>query len=590
MKPDLLSSAGKLLVHLLGISWRIGRFGPLTGIRKKQVLYGFWHGVQLPLLYTHRNMGIRIMISRSRDGSVVSDVCSRMGYSPVRGSSSRGGMEAARELIRALRTGVPGAITPDGPKGPAHQVKKGVSLIPQRAGVPVVPYGASAFPAIRLKSWDRFMIPLPFARLVVTEGRPVPPEMCTDRVLTRAINQQQRRAELLGRPAPSFLINLWKAAGYLLSPVADLVLLSRAKPERRERMGQIACRDRRPVWLHGASLGELNGLLPVMDKLLEMDIPFHVTCSTVSGRDFLRSRGISCSFMPLDIPKAVSSFLDRLAPSALILAETEFWPLLLYETQKRGIPSAVVNGRLSQKSVGRYKLIKPLFTGILQCFRLVLTRSESDTERYISLGVKAETAGDCKAMVKPPAPSESWKKMIQPGKRGIIVAGSTRRGEEKTVLEIAKALEMNPVLVPRHDDRIEEVLRACKKEGFSPELWSDSPEGSRCLVVDKKGVLSALYGLGDIAFIGGTVHETGGHNILEPLAHKVPVLSGPCYWNIEKEVEQAVNRGVCRVFKTTEEAVRHAEFLLGNRAPDADNKTECFTVNLSRLFRMLELE
>ena len=565
MNAEKLAGAGRLAVSLLGGSWRIRRLRPSTGIRGRGILYAFWHGVQLPLIYTHRNMGIRIMISRSRDGTLVSSVCEKMGFSPVRGSSSRGGVSAARELVRSLAEGLPGAITPDGPAGPAGTAKPGVSLIPSRSRAPVVPYGVGAFPAVRLNSWDRFMIPLPFATLAVAEGRPVPPGLCSPGILTAAIDQQQSRAQLAVSPGARILGGIASLAGGLASPAASLILRSRDTAERHERMGRIAWCHSRPVWLHGASLGELKGLLPVTERLREMDIPFFVTVVSPAGRDLIRRKGFQGSYLPLDIPSAVNRFLDRLSPRALVLAETEFWPVLLRETALRGIPAGLINGRLSGRSLRGYRLMAPLFTGVLRCFRIILTRTEGDTRRFCELGLSARTAGDGKSWVRPPDPDPGWSRMISPGPGGILVAGSTRKGEERIILETAKLTGMTPVIVPRHDSRLDEILGLCREAGFQPDLWTDSPVESRCLVVNVKGVLAALYALGDLAFVGGTIAPVGGHNILEPLSQGIPVIVGPHHHHFSELVMKASEAGMCRVFSTPSEAASAAAELSGKR-------------------------
>ncbi len=590
MNPHRAGTLGRVAVSLLGKSWRIKKLRADTGSCGNSVLYAIWHGVQLPLIYTHRNMGIRIMISRSRDGSLVSSLCEKMGFNPVRGSSSRGGVTAARELLDSLKNGKPGGITPDGPKGPPRTAKKGVSLIPRRSGVPVIPCGAAAFPALHLKSWDSFLIPLPFAKLTVTQGRPVPPKYCTPETLTAALNQQQARAELSVSPIANAMITAIKAAGYLLTPLARLVLLTRSGRERTERMGKVAVSSQRPVWLHGASLGEIKGLLPVMEKLKLADTPFFVTCTTPAGRHFLHEKAIPGSFLPLDLPGPVNRFLAGVAPRALILAETEFWPMLLHETARRGIPSAMVNGRLSRKSLRGYGIISPLFAGILRCFRCILARSPKDTERFRKLGLKANSAGDGKTHVVPPTPENSWKERIKPGINGILVAGSTRNGEEKIILEAAKLAGMTPVIAPRHDKRIDEILNACREAGMTPDLWTDEPVNSTCLIVNTKGVLAALYGLADAAFVGGTLVPVGGHNILEPLAHDVPVIVGPEHYHFTELVEKARNIGMCMVFTTGETGADALHKLRGQKGTDCSELFESdFSAMVGNMLKLLEV-
>ncbi|MCK5131492.1 MAG: DUF374 domain-containing protein [Candidatus Sabulitectum sp.] len=593
MKAETTGTAGRILLSILGRTWRVSRLRPSTGIRGNSVLYAFWHGEQLPLIFTHRGMGIQILISRSRDGSLVSAICEKMGFKTVRGSSSRGGASAARQLVGALRKGNAVAITPDGPKGPPEIVKKGVSLISKRAEVPVVPYGVCAFPAVRLKSWDSFMIPLPFAKLVISEGKPVPPEHCDQETLTAAVRSESSRAQLLASPIASLTISIIKAAAWILTPLAELILLFRPAEERKERRGLVPGNPGRPVWLHGSSLGELKGLLPVIDSLKSANTPLFITCSTPAAREFIEKENLQGAYQPIDTQTAVGRFLDRLQPKALILAETEFWPVLLHETVSRGITAGMVNARLSEKSAGRYRMIRPLFSKIFSCFRGILTRSQGDSDRFLELGVQTEVAGDGKAAVKPQEPDPLWKAKIKPGPRGIIVAGSTREGEEETILEIARLTGLTPVLVPRHENRVKEVVRIAEKAGFKPDLWTDNPTESKCLIVNVRGILSSLYGLADIAFVGGTIAPVGGHNILEPLAHNVPVIVGPEHHHFTDVVAKASKDNICRVFTTVDQGAAVAlELLASNgktRSNEAEFSTGIFQSRMKVLLKKMEI-
>lgn len=165
------------LLRLLGATWRVREVGrvDLGPNRKPQppVLFAFWHEAILATAWHHRGCGNAVMISSSRDGELIAQLSLRLGYRPVRGSSTRGGREAAQTLIEDLKMGSNCAITPDGPRGPRHKVQPGVSVIPRQSGRAVVPIGFAAKRCWRLKSWDRFMIPRPFTRCVFAYGEPV---------------------------------------------------------------------------------------------------------------------------------------------------------------------------------------------------------------------------------------------------------------------------------------------------------------------------------------------------------------------------------------------------------------------------------
>jgi lysophospholipid acyltransferase (LPLAT)-like uncharacterized protein len=166
--------AGVTLIRLLAMTWRMRPVNdePVRRAREagQRVIFTLWHGELLPLLWHHREEGVAVVISEHRDGEIIAQIAERLGYTTVRGSSSRGGGRALIGLIRALEAGRDGAVTPDGPRGPAHVFAPGAAIAAQRTGVPLLPIRASATRAWRLKSWDRFLVPKPFATVRVIYG------------------------------------------------------------------------------------------------------------------------------------------------------------------------------------------------------------------------------------------------------------------------------------------------------------------------------------------------------------------------------------------------------------------------------------
>ena len=169
-------AVGTPVVRLLAHSWRVQvvHDEPLRRLRaeRRPVIFACWHGELLPLLWHHRDQGIRILVSEHRDGEIITRVAARLGFGAVRGSTTRGGGRALLGLVRELEMGNDIAVTPDGPRGPLHHYAPGAIVAAQRAGAPIVPVGAYASRAWRLRSWDRFMVPQPFARVVVAYGEP----------------------------------------------------------------------------------------------------------------------------------------------------------------------------------------------------------------------------------------------------------------------------------------------------------------------------------------------------------------------------------------------------------------------------------
>jgi len=171
------TAIGAGLVRLLGTSWRIGRVGvreyDARLARGERCIFAFWHARLLPLVYTHRGRGIAVLVSRSRDGELIAGVIERLGFVTARGSSSRAGGEGILDMLEWAGKGHLLALTPDGPRGPAGQVKPGLAYLASRTGLPVVPVATAAKRAWVLSSWDRFRVPGPFARVWVAYGEPL---------------------------------------------------------------------------------------------------------------------------------------------------------------------------------------------------------------------------------------------------------------------------------------------------------------------------------------------------------------------------------------------------------------------------------
>lgn len=176
-KTVWLARLGTVLLRALALTWRIrvvnGDVVRTLNHNRQPFMYVLWHGQLLPLLWTHRNRQIAVMISEHRDGELIARVAKAIGFRLIRGSTSRGAARALLGACRALESGFDIAVTPDGPRGPAGSVAPGALVISQRTGAPMVPVAASASSAWRLRSWDRFMIPKPFARLIVAYGEPL---------------------------------------------------------------------------------------------------------------------------------------------------------------------------------------------------------------------------------------------------------------------------------------------------------------------------------------------------------------------------------------------------------------------------------
>lgn len=182
---------GLVVIRLLARTWRVTAHNAQSyqGLRSqaKPLVFAFWHGTMLPLLWRHRREGVSVLISLHKDGEIIARICEALGFRTVRGSSTRGGGRALLGLVRELEGGYEVAVTPDGPKGPRHRFAPGALMAAQRAQVPIIPIGVHCARAWHLKSWDRFMIPKPFARVTVVYGAPEPVAGSTPREATEEV-------------------------------------------------------------------------------------------------------------------------------------------------------------------------------------------------------------------------------------------------------------------------------------------------------------------------------------------------------------------------------------------------------------------
>jgi 3-deoxy-D-manno-octulosonic-acid transferase len=354
------------------------------------------------------------------------------------------------------------------------------------------------------------------------------------------------------------------------------------------------------VWIHGASVGEARIVRSLVESLRSRrsDLPLAVSAYTASGRAQLPEPPLADAafFIPLDFPGLATRLLDTLQPAALTLVETELWPNLLHESHTREVPVVVLNGRLSSSRMARYRRLSRLFRPLVEGIAAVGAQTEADAERFLQLGVPARAVsvtGNIKYdLPRPTVDAQSLRERIGlPGGRALVVAGSTAAGEEALVLEAFEAARLRHgdlllVLAPRHLSRVDEVDSLARSRGLRTHRYSAGKptDGTPdVLLVDTLGDLAALYQLGQVAFVGGSLVPIGGHNLLEPVAVGVPLLFGPHTENVDQLahiLEQAgaarrvgdaagLGRELCRLLDDaaarTEMSRRASEVLAANR-------------------------
>lgn len=311
------------------------------------------------------------------------------------------------------------------------------------------------------------------------------------------------------------------------------------------------------IWIHAVSVGEVLASSRVVEELRKHLPGWRIVVSTTTdtGQRLARQRfgDNDVFYLPLDLPWAVRAYLQAFRPKLLVLAESEFWPNLLHEARKSRTAVAVVNARVSDRSLPGYLRFRGLLQRVMQNVDTFLAQSEEDMRRLVQIGAPAErvhVSGNLKFEVKPhaePAIVDTFQAALEREDIGpIIVAGSTLEGEETMLLEMFRQVTARYpgallVLAPRHPERFSTVASLVASSGVRWQLRSEW-DGERAiaggvLLLDTIGELSSLYEFADIAFVGGSLVPRGGHNVLEAAQFGVPILVGPSTENFRDMID-----------------------------------------------------
>jgi 3-deoxy-D-manno-octulosonic-acid transferase len=321
----------------------------------------------------------------------------------------------------------------------------------------------------------------------------------------------------------------------------------------RERLGSVSPpinRSKPVIWLHCVSVGEAQAARPLV-RSIKQKFPGHsIVVSTITttgqslARQIFKDDVERVFYFPFDWKWVIRRTLDEVNPAAVLLMETELWPAFLRECEARRIPVAVVNGRLSDQSFRRYRMIKGFMKRVLSSIDLAIMQTEADAERIAALGMdraKTFVAGNLKfdagADSRATPLTKTFNERFQLDNSPVLLAASTHANEERIILsafkELSSKAKVRPrlLIAPRHPERFNEVASLLQASEFSWTRRSDAetPEDSTSdvILVDTIGELGALYSLATIVFVGGSIARTGGHNILEPAAVGASIVTGP---------------------------------------------------------------
>jgi 3-deoxy-D-manno-octulosonic-acid transferase len=334
-------------------------------------------------------------------------------------------------------------------------------------------------------------------------------------------------------------------------------------------------------WIHAVSVGEAAAAVPLVEAIRRRWPEFSVVLSTVTSTGARVVRGelgrtATHRYFPLDLPRPVRRALDAVDPRFFIGLETELWPNFLRALAARGVPAMIANGRISDRSFRRYRLVRPFMARVLGGVSVFAMQSPEDARRIIALGAPAArvvVTGNLKADLRPERRGEErdWEDWLGRGRgRWLWIAGSTHRGEEELVLEAFARLRprfegLRLLLAPRHPERADEVERLVRAQGLRMSRRSAlvrGVDGGAVILLDTVGELAGLYRWADVVFVGGSLVPSGGHNMLEPAQRAKPVLFGPHTENFRESSEVLLAAGGALVVKDALHLAREVERLL----------------------------
>jgi 3-deoxy-D-manno-octulosonic-acid transferase len=393
------------------------------------------------------------------------------------------------------------------------------------------------------------------------------------------------------------LRHLYSFLTLLAAPLFSLVLLFRGLRDRTywrnfgERFGFGSALAQPCIWVHAVSVGEVQAAAALVNSLRELypGIPIVVTTFTPTGagraRALFKDRA-QVRYLPFDTPGAVHRFFERIHPRIAVIFETELWPNLYHQCGRRRVPLVLASARLSARSVGRYSRLGALFRETLAQGVVVAAQGEADATRFKALGSdpgNTHVTGNLKFDFSvPPDTAERGRALraYYAAGRPVWVAGSTHGGgEEEALIEAQKIVRgQRPgallVMAPRHPNRFGEVAAQLVSRGVRFVRRSQVPAAgaiaeAEILLLDSLGELLDFYAGGDIAFVGGSLVPIGGHNLLEPAALGLPILTGPNTSNSADVARLLIERGAAEVVRNPQELADRVAALLADPAARA---------------------
>jgi 3-deoxy-D-manno-octulosonic-acid transferase len=569
------------------------------------VIIATWHGqFMMTCQLKPDDVAVAAMVARHGDAELIGEAMSAFGVSLIRGAGAgerkerkkdRGGAAALRAGVTALKGGVDRAplslvMTADVPPGPARIVGEGIITIARLSGCPIVPVASATTRYKAFKTWSRLTINLPFSTLAFVGGAPIYVPRDADAATLEALRVELqgslnavtlRAYHLAGadpvratppNPAsvaakPGLLLSTYQGGMRVAQLFAGRLLAAR---ERRGKEDGARLHERqgiaglaRPigplVWVHAASVGETNAVLPLIEALARTrpDVEILLTTTTVTSAKIAAARlpaRARHQFIPLDTPDYTARFLDYWRPDLAIFTESEIWPNLILALAERTIPMALVNGRMSAKSFKLWKRISSMSGPLFGRFDLILAQNEKLARWFRDVGGRRVVpVGNLKADAPPPPVDQEHLARFQAalGGRPVVLAASTHEGEEVIVAaahrHVASALPgFCTIIAPRHPQRGMALAEILKAQGFQVALRSLGEPlmaTTDLYIADTIGELGTLYAACPVAFVGGSLVERGGQNPIEAVALGSALIVGPSTFNFRDEYAALMRAG-----------------------------------------------
>lgn len=385
----------------------------------------------------------------------------------------------------------------------------------------------------------------------------------------------------------------------ILSPMLILYYLLRVVITKKEiggfkqRLGFFSLEEKKVlrdgtwIWIHAVSVGEVVAASPMIKEIKNLNLPYKILLSTVTDTGQVMAKKIVLEadyiiYFPLDLSFIVKKVVRLISPCVVVLVETELWPNFLHYAKKSGAKILMLNGRLSEKSFKGYYRFRKILKPVLNNLDLLGMQSDVDAHRIISIGadphrvrIVGNTKLDVNFLVLPEEQKNKIKNDFLVDNSLFLAAGSTHKGEEEIIISVYNKLltkfsNLRLILAPRHLNRIKEIEALIIEKGFSYLKRSNAtpPFSAQVILLDTIGDLAILYSISDIVFVGGSLVNKGGHNILEPISAGKVVLHGP-YMNNFKEIVKLFKSTGAVIEVENEEAIYDK---ISHLLPDKDTR------------------